>query len=185
MKKIIVLLFFIASSAQAAFLIETMSGYSSNTNTTASETSSSDIHNHLLIGASIGQKQRFYIGQNISIISQSIKNSGENKYSSTELGPRLTYYFNDENVYYVSMGWNPYAKGTVSVSGVSDKFSGWSYMGTLGAAVKINNNFHLGVSLNYHTLSVTEKVNSSNVTSKVSETYNSMMPMITLSLRFR
>ncbi len=184
MKKILFLLFFISTSSQAAFVIETMSGYSSSTNKTATTTTVSDVHNHFFVGASLGQKQRAYIGQNISLISQSIKTATENKFSTTELGPKFTYYFSDENVFYVSFAWNPYAKGTRTTAGIAEDISGWSYMATYGAALKISNSFHLGVSLNYHALNVTEKVNASNVTSKITDSYTSLMPMITLSFRF-
>lgn len=161
-----------------------MSGFTT-TSDSKTNTNTSDITNHIFFGASIGQKQRTFIGQNITLFNHQIKKSTTDKVSTTELGPRFTYFLSEDNVFYVSLGWNPYAKGKRTVNSVTEDISGYSLLGSLGAEVKINKNFHIGGSINYHTLKISKAINSSNQASTVSDTYGSMMPMLNLSFRFR
>jgi hypothetical protein len=184
MKKILLLSLFLINSSHAAFMIETMTGFSSSSDSKSS-TAISDVSNHIFIGAALGSKQKFFIGQNISIISQQVKTSATNKVNTLELGPRVTYFFSEENVFYASLGWNPYAKGKRTVNSVTEEISGFGLLGSLGAELKINRNFHIGGSLNYHSLSISKAISSSNVATNVSNSYTSLMPMINLSLRFR
>jgi hypothetical protein len=184
MKKLALLLFLIASSAHAAFMFDTMTGFST-TSDSKTQTDTSDITNHIFLGASIGQKQKTFIGQNVTFFNHQLKQTTTDKISTMELGPRLTYFFTEENVFYVSLAWNPYAKGSRSINGATEDISGFSFLASLGAEVKINKNFHIGGSLNYHTLKISKAISSSNVATTVSDTYASMMPMLNLSFRFR
>jgi hypothetical protein len=184
MKKILLISLFLMNSAHAAFMIETMSGFSSSSDSKSS-TNISDVSNHIFVGAALGSKQQFFIGQSVSIISQQVKMTVTNKVNTLELGPRFTYFFTQENVFYASLGWNPYAKGKRTVSSVTEEISGFSLLGSLGAELKINRNFHIGGSLNYHSLSISKAISSANVATNVSNSYTSLMPMINLSLRFR
>ena len=183
MKKLLLTFFMFSSVANAAFIIDTNTGYytSSDAKTSSSVT---DMNNSIFIGASLGQRQTFFLGQNISLVSQEVKTASSNKISTTELGPRLIYFLSEAGVFYVTFAWNPYAKGTRSLGTADETISGWSYSGGLGAQVKINRNFNIGVCLNYRSLTVTETTNASKVTSTVSNAYSSMMPMINFSLRF-
>jgi len=183
-KKLIIPLFFVLNSAQAAFMINTMTGYSSSADSKSS-TDISDVTNHIFIGASLGAKQKLFVGQNITIFTHQIKTTTTDKLNTMELGPRLTYFFDDGNVFYGTLGWNPYAKGKRSVAGVTEDISGFGLLAGLGAEVKINRNFHIGGSINYKSLSISESVSAANVATKESSTYTSLMPMINLSLRFR
>jgi len=185
MKKLLIsLLFVLASNVQAAFMIQTMTGYNSSSDSNTS-TTITDTNNHLFVAASIGQRARLYIGQNISLISQQIKTTNTNKISTTELGPRMTFFFNDENMFYFTAAWNPYAKGKRTVANVETDISGWSYLAGLGAELKVNRILKIGGSLNYHALNVTKSIDSSNVATEVSHSYTSLMPMINLCLSFR
>ncbi len=183
MKKILLASLFVINSAHAAFMIDTTAGFSS---TTDSKTSSktSDISSHTFIGASIGSKQRAYIGQNITYFSQQLTTATVNKINTLELGPRLTYFFTDENTFYVMAAWNPYAKGKRTVGTTTEDVSGYAFVAGLGAEVKVNRNFYIGGSLSYHSLNITKAISATNVATTASDKYNSMMPMINLSLRF-
>lgn len=184
MKKLLLISLFLINSAHAAFMINTMSGYFSTTDS-KTNTNTNDTTNHIFIGASLGSKQRFFVGQNITLFSHQIAATNTDKVSTMELGPRIIYFFTDNNVFYTTLGWNPYAKGTRTVSGTTEKVSGSALLFGAGVEVKINSNFHIGGSINYHSLSVTESTSASNVTTTVSQSYTALMPMINLSLRFR
>jgi hypothetical protein len=181
---IISLLVVMANHSEAAFMINTMTGYSSSSDSNTT-TNISNISNHVFVGASIGSKQQIFVGQNITIYTQQLKTTTTDKISTMELGPRLTYFFNEENIFYSTLGWNPYAKGTRIVASTSEEISGFSYLIGLGAELKINRNFHIGGSLNYSSLNISKSISSANVATEVSDTYTALMPMINLSLRFR
>lgn len=184
MNKIILALFFIANSANAAFMIDTTSGFFT-TSDSKTTTDTSDMSNHIFIGASLGSKQQAYLGQNITLYSHQIKTTSTNKVNTLELGPRFTYFFSEDNVFYTTIGWNPYAKGKRTVNGVTEDISGFALLGGIGAELKINKNFHIGGSINYHSLSISKAISASNVATTVSNKYNTLMPMINLSFRFR
>lgn len=188
MKKLTLLLFFLlvllTNAAHAAFMIDTMSGFFTTSDSKTS-TNTSDTSNHIFVGASLGARQQFFIGQNITLFSHQVKKTTTDKVSTTELGPRFTYFFSEDNVFYTSLGWNPYAKGKRTVNSVTEDISGYSFLASLGAEMKINKNFHIGGSLNYHSLKISKAINSANQASTVSNSYSSMMPMINLSFRFR
>ena len=185
MKKIIILLLTIfASNVHAGFMLQTMSGYNSSSDSNTS-TTITDTHNHVYVAAGIGQRSRLYIGQNISIISQQLKTTNTNKISTTELGPRITLFFNDENTFYFTAAWNPYAKGKRTVANVETDISGWSYLAGMGAELKVSRILKIGASVNYHALNVTKSINSANVATELTDSYTSLMPMINLCLSFR
>lgn len=173
-----------ASSVQAAFMINTMTGYSSSSDSKTT-TDISDLANHVFIGASIGQKQQLFVGQNVTLFTHQLKTSDTDKVNTLELGPRLVYFFDTSNVFYGTFAWNPYAKGKRTVSSVTEEISGYGLLVGLGAEVKINRNFHIGGSINYKSLNISKSISSSNVATEVSDTYTSLMPMLNLSFRFR
>ena len=184
MKKILFLFVFIIQSAQAAFLIQGTSSFTSSTDSKTS-TSLSDISNHFFVGASIGSNQQTFIGQNITSFSGQVKKTNTDKINTLELGPKVIYFFSEDHVFYTSLGWNPYAKGKRSVSGVNSEISGWAYLASIGAELKINRNFHIGASFNYHSLKLTKSISDNNVASTTNDTSTSIMPMINFSFHFR
>lgn len=184
MKTFLFAIFFLMNSAHAAFMMSTTSGYSSSTDSNTT-TKISDMTNHIFIGASLGVKQRLFVGQNITIFTQQVQTATTNKVNTLELGPRLTYFFDDGNVFYGTLGWNPYAKGKRTIGSTTEEISGFGLLVGLGAEVKINRSFHIGGSLNYKSLTISKSISEANVAAEVSDTYTSLMPMINLSFRFR
>ena len=157
-------------------MIDTTTGFSTFSDSNTS-TETSDISNNIFIGASVGSKQKTYIGQNVTIFNHQVKKLTTDKINTLELGPRLTYFFTEENVFYITLGWNPYAKGKRTVNGATEEISGHSFLAGLGAELKTTRNFYIGGSLNYHALNISNAINSSNVSSSVNNKYNAMMPM--------
>lgn len=184
MLKTLAAIFFFINTAHAAFMVDTMTGYSSSSDSKTT-TDISGISNHIFIGASLGARQRFFVGQNITIFTHEIKTATTNKVNTLELGPRLTYFFDEGNVFYGTLGWNPYAKGKRTIGSETEEISGYGLLVGLGAEVKINRYFHIGGSLNYKSLNISKSISAANVASEVTDTYTSLMPMLNLSLRFR
>lgn len=171
-------------TAMADFKIDLNTGFNSYTDG-ATKFEFADTTNHIFIGASIGTRDQLYIGQNISIFSNVYKTSAETKISTLELGPRMTYYFSTDRTVFVTLAWNPYAKGErTTLTGTTEEISGSSLLAGIGYELKMTKNFFLGASLMYHSLSIS-KAEANNISTEVSESYTAMTPMITLSLRFR
>lgn len=172
-----------ANLAHAKFEIQTSTGYTSSTDGKTNN-AFSDMTNHIFLGASFDSKEKIIIGQNVSLISGQFKTDTTDKLSTMELGPKLTYYINNDKTFFTSFTWNPYAKGTRTAAGVAEDISGWSYLFAIGAVSKLGNNFYLGASLNYHSLSITKSISGTTATTE-SSAYTSLMPMLNISLRFR
>lgn len=185
MTKILLILFFIFSfQVHARFEVQTSSGYDSYTDGKSKNTFS-NMTNHLFIGASLDTKQKLLIGNNVSQMSIGLKSTNNDTYSVLEVGPKILYYLDEEYLFYTAIAWNPYVKGDRKVAGAaSEKISGWGYLATFGASMKVNRNFAMGFSINYHAMSITESVVDTTAT-KVSNSYNTIMPMVNFTLRFR
>lgn len=184
MKKlfIIPLFLFLCFSSHAAFTINTTFNYSTSTDSKDS-ISFGGMSGHLFLGASLDSKQTFYFGQNVSYLSTEYKNTTSTKIGTLELGPRFVHFLNDDKNWFWTGAWNPYAKGTKTTT-VSATISGSSFLLGFGYELKINKNFHLGASFNYYALSVS-KSTVGTTESEVSDSYSSMMPMISMSIHFK
>ncbi len=185
MNKLLYLIFFLlANIAQARFEIQTSSGYDTYSDGKSKNTFS-NMTNHLFIGASLDLKQKLLIGNNVSQVSVGLKSSNNDTFSVLEVGPKILYYFDEDYLFYTAIAWNPYVKGDRKVAGAaSETISGWGYLATFGASMKINRNFAMGFSINYHAISINESVVDTTA-SEVSESYSTIMPMINFTLRFR
>jgi hypothetical protein len=185
MKKFLLILALIAicSIANAKFEIQTSTGYTSSSDGKTKNTFS-DMTNHIFLGASFDNKEKIIVGQSASFVSNQFKATNTDKLSTTELGPRLNYYFNDDKTFFAAITWNPYAKGKRTAAGVSEDISGWSYLLSIGAVSKLGNNFFLGASLNYHSLSISKAI-AGTTAATVNNTYTSLMPMLNISMRFK
>lgn len=183
-KIFLALMFLISRAAMADFKIDVNTGFNSYTDG-ATKFEFGDVTNHIFLGASIGSRDQLYIGQNITLFSNDYKTSTTTNVSTMELGPRLTYYFSTDKTVYLTLAWNPYAKGDrTTLAGTTEEISGSGLLAGLGYELKLTKNFFLGASLMYHSLSVT-KAEVNNVSTEVSEKYSSITPMINLCLRFR
>lgn len=180
-------LFFLSSSAFAAFNIELFGNYTSDTDNVDNESYSKTYYG-VYLGASLDGKQAFYFGQNLMMHSRSLKGSGASQAGTlniTELGPRFTIFMGESQSWALSMAWHPYAKGERVRSGSTEKISGWAYLVSFGYQIKLGRGFNLGANMSYHALSISKSTNSSNVESEVSHSYTNIIPMITISFRFR
>lgn len=185
MQRLTILLVFLLLSlnAHAAFMFQHSFLYYSDSDD-AQNVESTRMNNYSFISASLDNMNKFYIGQSIHAWSKTGKESNgtEIDMSMLELGPRLLYFFNNERNVHVSFSYNMYAKGTRKVAGVSQDIEGTSMMGSLGYQLKITKTFYMGASINYYSLTLSEKT-VDNTTSKVSDKYTAILPMLEFSLR--
>jgi hypothetical protein len=178
-KLIIVCAFLLTSVAHADFLVATHTGYYSSSNENANSTFS-DLTFHLFLGKSIGGKEQFYLGLNATKATSGQEGS---EFTTTEFGPRMAFYFNNEKSIYVTAAWNPMLSGQHGDNSAL-KLKGSSYLLGLGYELKLSSNIFLGTALFYHSVHITE-TEASGVTGTVDETYSTTMPVISLSVRFR
>lgn len=181
---ILLLVVLFSQTAKAAFMIDWQLGYASHSENKTS-LAFNDMSNHFFFGATLGGKEKFYFGQNITYQTHEYKTPASTKITTMELGPRMNWYFNEAKSTYMALAWNPYAKGTrVAAGAASEDISGWSYLVGFGYELKISKNFHLGASINYHALNIS-KAEVNNVSTEESTSYTSLTPMLNLSFRFR
>jgi len=171
----------------AAFNIELFGNYTSDSDNVDNESYSKSYYG-LFLGASLDGKQAVYFGQSVMLHSRSLKGSGSSTagtLSVTELGPRFTLFFGESQGWAPTTVWNPYAKGKRQRAGASEDISGWSYMASFGYQLRLTKGFTLGANISYHSLSISKSTDSSNIETQVSHKYTSIIPMITIALRFR
>lgn len=180
-----IILYTIALSSFAKLTTQLGFNYTTDTDTQKSF-EYSKLNGALFIGASVGKKDKLYIGQNVSKYTRTDKQDGleSAEIGVLEIGPKLLYYFNEDKNIFFSGTWNPYAKGERKDAN-TNKISGWSYNLALGYHLKINRFFYLGASLNYHNLNITTETDSSNQETEVSQTFTSIFPLIELVFHFR
>lgn len=157
----------------------THTGYYSSSNENSNSTFT-ELTFHLYLGKSIGGKEQFYLGINATKATSGQTN---NEFTTTEFGPRIAFYFNNEKSIYVTAAWNPMLDGQ-NGDNTALKLTGSSYLLGLGYELKLSSNIFLGTALFYHSVNISE-TESSGVTSQVDENYSTTMPVISLSVRFR
>lgn len=155
-----------ATVAKADFMFHTSFFYNSNK---VGNLTYSDYEAHLFIGMPVAVKEQLYIGPNATITED---NSFAGGSGTTEIGPRINYYFNSDKTFVLILGWNPYVK----FDGAPNA-DGWSYMAGLGYELKINTNLYLGASVIQHGLTKSENGTDSKT--------STLRPVISASLRFR
>lgn len=187
MKLLSTLLFvLISTTATANFQVDFGFNYFSDEDD-VSNFSYSKLDYRGFLAASLGKTGQLVFGQFISQYGREFSNGGvTGTFSVLELGPKFQYYFTGEKTIYMGLNWNPYVKGSKTVSGTTTDISGSSYIINLGYHLKISRVFNLGASINYHTVSISKETDSTtNVESDISKSYSAIYPMIEMSFRFR
>lgn len=188
-KTLLVAIFFISifhhKTVSASFFIQHSTSYYTHDDN-VDELKYLKMNNFSFIGASLDKKRSFFLGQSLHIWNKEHKDSNDSTQSTisiTELGPRALLFLDDSKSWVISGTFNPYAKGTRTVKGISQEVSGMSYLVSFAYQIKVTKKFHLGASVNYHSLSISKKVVSEQETS-TSDTYTNIIPMLDLSIRF-
>lgn len=182
------LCFLLPSPSQAGLYYQHSLFYNSTTDN-ADGFNYSTMKNVLFFGASLGKADKIILGQNVIFWNKTHKGtsaSNESKISLLELGPRLTYYFNEARTFSVNIAYDPYVKGTRTLATSSDQeeISGSSIFLSAVYQLKVSKMFFIGASLNYHSVTISEST-VSNVATEVSQTYTSIYPAIDFSIRFK
>lgn len=183
MKFLALLCLLLTTQTHASFLFHYGLNYSSEKDNTSGDSyDKSRTFHKIFLGASVNNARTLFFGWNINSWSSSLKKKTEqDSYSLTEMGPKVTWFFNEERNWYLAGEWNPYARGEREKSSVKSDISGMSYAFGLGYRFKLSRLIGLGASLHYHTLSIAEeKIAGSE--SDVSHSVTNLMPMIELAI---
>lgn len=175
-----------SQSAQAKLVFELSNNYTSDEDD-VSQFSFSKLDSRLFLGASLDKKNKFYFGQNLMMMSRTVKassSSQEDEVSTTELGPRFSYYGGEgKGGTYFSFAWNPYAKGERKVAGEQEDISGWSYFLAFGYLMRVSKSVYLGATFNYHVLNVSKSTDAANTETERSQSYTTIYPMLEVSIK--
>ncbi len=171
----------------ASFYFQNSTNYTTDSDSSAQKLNYATTRNVTLLGATFLKQRNGVIGQNIVYWTRNAKEDYSGRVTNMnmlELGPRIQYFFDEIKTFYISAAYNIYAKGTRTIGGVAEQVRGSSYLVGMGYHFKVNRTFFVGLSMNYHSLSLSEKTVDTTET-KISDTYNSFWPGIEFSLRFR
>lgn len=181
--KLIVLalmMLFSINSFAGIMIDESFSYMSSSGNNNIKDTK---MFNSIVLGAPVGN--RFYIAWNLLTTSRADEVAGAtSKETSLEMGPKVGLYVDKGQKFCISLALNPYVKGSQSIQGASAAaLTGFSYMLDLGYILNISKSFWIGPKIIYHGVSYS-KSEVSNVTSTISYSRSTILPMISIQARF-
>ncbi len=187
MVKIAILFFSLISSSYAGLYLHPRLGYHTGEDSSEGQSYNSTYYGSLL-GATFGKDDRFLIGVNINQWTKVQKGSSalnEAEVSLLEMGPMLGIFLNKDKTLFSTFAYNMYASGTrTTSSGTSQEISGSSMHGQIGYVVKFSRAFYIGLSMNYHSVSISKSV-VSNTETDVSDSYSTIFPSIDISIRFK
>jgi hypothetical protein len=186
MKKIIFLLILLPTLAHANFMFQYGLNYSGEKDTTTNKDYDKNRTFHkVFLGASVNGKKTLFLGWNINSWSSGLKtNTFEDSYSMTEMGGRMVYFFTENYTTYLTVEWNPYAKGKREKASTPSDISGSSTSVGFGYRFKLGRNVGLGAGIHYHSLALKEEEINSTVDS-ISDKVTNIMPMLELTITTR
>lgn len=186
MKKIFIFLFFIHAHA-FGFLADLNLNLDQSTFSQASETSSSQSMNSLILYANLSKnesKAGSYLGWYMSSVSskQSIAGGDETSVTSSDMGPAFRWQSGNQ-IISITLAYAVVCKGKFSDSVVNEDISGESQFIKLAIEPPINEKFSVGVGLNYY--SATYKTSVQNSTqSDVNYKNSKIYPSLSLSFKY-
>jgi len=174
MKRILLTaLLVLASSETFADVLMFDASFFYDSSTAADKSNLTQKEGHLFIGTPVAVKEQLYLGANFIITDEQATNTVGT--GTTEIGPRLNYYLNQDKTYLVMLAWHPYVK----IDNAPEYISAWSYAAGIGYEMKINTNFFIGASIVYHAL------NQKNDNTQEEAKSSTVRPMINFSFRFK
>jgi hypothetical protein len=174
--------FVFTKSSYAGFFINTSFNY--QTESASKETQDfGSMKLSTLVGATLGGKGQFVIGPVLTIQSNSNKTSASNTFSSTEFGAKFYFFMGSELNYGIGAGYNISLTGDRVTSSGTEAMQGSSFTGCFTYQFKVAKIIYLGLSMNYHSISLS-KVTAGSTTSDDSSTYSYIYPALDLSIRF-
>ena len=142
--------------------------------------------NRIVLAASVDRSGKFFIGFNYHIWNKANKadaSSNEDELSMTEFGATFTYFWDENRIWKTSFSYNLKASGERTTSGTTEDVDGSSMLFSIGFQVPITRKFSLGLSMNYHALTISESV-TGTTSSEVSESYTTIYPMADVAFKF-
>lgn len=183
MKTFLLLFLLTPGFVHAAFILQYGLNYSSEKDDSSNDDYEKTRTFHkIFLGASVNQRKTLYLGWNINSWSSELTRASDSEeYSLLEMGPRLTYFFNENYNFYLTAEWNPYARGDRKKGPESAEISGSSYSAGIGYRFRLSRLWGLGAGVHYHHFGLsTETINSTE--KKLSDTVGNVMPMLELTL---
>jgi hypothetical protein len=179
-------LFFISSGSQAAQVFIDFNGYYAADSFKLVETSNeSKMLMDFAFGFALDRNAQYQIGWNYSMMgATSPVTGGSDTYSSTEMGPKFSYYFSKHRTWGASLTYNLIVNGSYTPQGGSArKWRGSSLRFDIGYAIPIDEFFRLGLRMVYNSTSFNEEVDEPTLTS-VSFNRSFIYPALHMSYLF-
>lgn len=173
-----------SSSALADAAIDFGLVYSSDSLSATPESSNNQYFYNASALFNLDNKARWNLGFAVLGISQTAKSgTTETNYSSFDLGPALRWNIDRSRIFSLTLAYGYLAKATYTVdSGAGEKWEGTSLLGQFAIQAPVQDNFYVGLSLNYYSASYSKKVVSSIESSNDAQK-SWIFPMISLTWR--
>lgn len=181
-KLIIVIAIFLSSQASvAAYLTEFNLFYFDDALTAATESKDNRMLWAASLGINVTKNKSVYVGWNINSVSATNETTVTAKYATTDMGPKVTWFFTKNHHYSVSAAYNIQAKGTYDDgTGNEQKWTGTSILADFAFTPEISEGIYIGIKLNYYKSSYTQSVDSSDAYTEVSYGRGVIYPTVSI-----
>lgn len=168
---------FAAKNADAYF--ELNSFYTSETMNTGSTETKSRMFIEACLGFAIDKDSRYMLGWNYGVFNTTNTATTTTTYSSTQMGPRFTWFFNKSKSWSLGVAYNIVTTANYdSGTGSSAKWTGTAIKADLGYNFALTESWLLGVRLNYSSATYVSQLVGSTTYSTTSNTALFMYPSI-------
>lgn len=187
MRILLLLIFFLFTNQAQAILIDLNTFYFSDTFSPGSSNSTfARTAYDLRVGFSLDKKSRYFIGWNYSGVTVADQlSSGNEQYTSTEMGPSFLWVIDRNNRWILSLTYNLVSTAQYTPAGGStEKWKGTTLKAYLGYNIQLSEYWFFGPTLNYYSASFNEKIENESTYTQVSITRSMIYPGIYLGYRF-
>lgn len=187
MKKILigVLLSFCTSTHAAQLFLETNAFYYSDGLKVGSTTTDTTMLLDFALGFTLDKRGQWVMGWNYSMHTASTSGGSTEDYSSTEMGPKVLYFFDKDRSWSSSFTYNLIVDGSykASASAATQTLRGSSMRFDVGYGAPITESLRLGGKIIYNASSFNEEIDTTTLT-QVSYSRTFIYPALHLSYMF-
>ena len=181
----LVFLMLFSASSQALVIFDANVFYFTDDFTTDVSASAKRTLWDLSLGMNLSKKGRIVLGWNYA--SSSFEDTADSETTTltiSDMGPKLSYFFDKEYVWSLGFTYNLITKGNYDDNGTTKEFRGTSMKVDFGYTPSISENFSIGVKLNYYKPAFNEQISGETTLAAVSYSRTSIYPSMAFNYRW-
>lgn len=138
----------------------------------------------LAVGMNITKKGRWVLGWNYGSYSLTENPGTETSLAITDMGPKLTYYFNRDRTWVIALTYNLITTADYSSGGASTELRGTSLKGEMGYMPMMWENVYMGAKLNYYKADFKEEITNETSLAQVTTGRALIYPTFAVMIRW-